>query len=88
MPIDSDISDNIVEFLETYLEEEGMSPTLREISEGCFIAYGTVVRYLDVLEAQGVIKREPNKPRSTRLVSRNSKVDHTIDHTHHMKKNK
>lgn len=59
-----DITEAVYQFICDYHKEHGMAPTLREIGIGCFLARGSVVRYVDRLEAWGWIKREPGRARS------------------------
>ena len=58
----------VYEFIRTFIEEEGHSPSFTEIAEGCFISKGSALRYVDWLEAWGYIRREPNTPRTISLV--------------------
>lgn len=87
MTLNTEIADNMLDFIEQYVEAEGMAPSLREIADGCYVSYATVVRYLDILQAQGCIKRDPHKARSVRILQRRSKKDQMIDQNHHLKKN-
>lgn len=41
---------------------------MREIAKGCYISAGNVVRYLDKLEAEGRLIREPRKARGLKLI--------------------
>ena len=54
-------------YIEDYIDRNGYAPTLREMAEGCFMSVGSLLRYLDALEAQGVIIREPRRARGMRL---------------------
>ncbi|MBL8131797.1 MAG: helix-turn-helix domain-containing protein [Anaerolineae bacterium] len=49
-------------------EHDGMSPSLREIADGCHYHRSTVDRYLLMLEMQGRVKRDAHRARSIRLV--------------------
>jgi len=60
-------SEAIYEFINIFIEEHGYPPTMREIADGCYISTGNVVRYLDKLEAEGRLIREPRKARSLKL---------------------
>lgn len=63
--------DRVYTFICEFISDnEGLSPTLREIADGCFITRSNVTRYLDKLEGQGRIRREPGLPRSIRLVGK------------------
>jgi SOS-response transcriptional repressor LexA len=59
--------DAVYQFIVIYLDEHGYPPTMREMAEGCYINVAYVVRYLDLLEAQGRLTREAGKARSVRL---------------------
>ncbi|MAU09161.1 MAG: hypothetical protein CL607_05015 [Anaerolineaceae bacterium] len=67
--------DTIYTFIAEYITRKGVSPSQREIAEGCYIALSTVSRYLDLLEMQERIQREPGMARSIHLVE----VDRQID---------
>ena len=54
-------------FIQLYIQENGYSPSLREIAVGCFLGRSTVLRYLDKLEAKGRITRAEGKARSISL---------------------
>ena len=58
----------VYEFIRDYIEEFNFAPTQREIAEGCLLTRGTIVRYLDRLEALGVVTREMGKARSITLI--------------------
>jgi len=85
MSIDTEIADNILEFIAAYTEEHPMPPSMREIAEGCFIAYGTVIRYLDIMEVMGCVQRESGKARSVSILKRKTEMDQMIDHNDHTK---
>ncbi|PJF39887.1 MAG: winged helix-turn-helix transcriptional regulator [Chloroflexi bacterium] len=57
-------------FIATYDKNYGRSPSMREIARGTFLSLGNVVRYLDKLEMQGLISREPGIARSIRLLDK------------------
>ncbi len=63
-------SEDVYQFIRQYVAAHGYAPTIREISEGCFMSATNVIRYLDKLEAWGRISREPRKPRSISLLDR------------------
>lgn len=60
--------DKVYEFVEHYIEEFGVSPTLREIADGCHISMGSVLDTLSVLEARGDIERVEGVHRPIRIV--------------------
>jgi SOS-response transcriptional repressor LexA len=58
----------IFEYIRNYLQEhEHLSPTYREIADGCYMATSTMAQHLVHLEAREWIIREYNIPRSIRL---------------------
>jgi len=61
---------SVHQFIAKYLtENEGLSPTFREIANGCHMHLSTAAHCVDVLEAQGRVTRRRNTSRSIRLVS-------------------
>lgn len=65
-----EISEEVYQFIRRYIAEHEFAPTIREISEGCYMSATNVIRYLDRLAARGRLNREPNKPRSIRLLDK------------------
>lgn len=62
------LAKSVLQFLETYIAEHHYSPSIREIGEQCQMGRATVTRYLDRLEVQGHITRDPGVARSIALV--------------------
>lgn len=62
------IAEKVYVYIRTYFKQHGFAPSLRDISEGCSMSHSNVIRYLDKLEAQGLISRELRKPRSISLL--------------------
>jgi len=61
----------IWQFLAAYVDEHGYPPTVREIGEAVGLASpSTVHAHLASLEREGLIKRDPTKPRAVELVGR------------------
>ena len=60
----------IYQFIRTYIEQHGYSPSQREIADGCYISLGSVYNHLIRLEIQGRIYRDPGKSRSIHIVTR------------------
>lgn len=54
-------------FINSYIAQHGFPPSMDEIADGCYLSRSSVVRYLDRLEAWGLVSREPGIPRSLRL---------------------
>lgn len=68
MSQEKDTSESIYAFIESYIKEHQISPTMREIAKGCGqISLSTVSYHLDALEAAGRISRSWYKSRSIRL---------------------
>lgn len=66
--MDKTILNSVLEYIAAYQDENNqLSPTVREIAQGCFISKGGAARYLDILEAQGKITRKERKARTIRL---------------------
>lgn len=70
--MDSSMMDRVYDFIREYRDEQDISPTYKEIAEGCFIAKSTVEKFLIQLEADQRITRKRGVPRSIRLVSEES----------------
>ena len=61
----------IWQFLAAYVDEHGYPPTVREIGEAVGLASpSTVHGHLASLEREGLIRRDPTKPRAVELVCR------------------
>lgn len=58
----------VMEYIETYFEREGRSPSFDDIAEACYMTRSSVARYVDMLEGRGRIRRVPGVPRSMSLV--------------------
>ncbi len=59
----------VYQFIKQYTEYVGVSPTLREIADGCHLSLGSVLAAVTLLEARGWIEREEGEHRSIRLPS-------------------
>ena len=61
----------VFEYIKDYIQEhEQLSPTYREIAEGCYMATSTMTQHLVRLEMKEWIIREYKIPRSIRLGKR------------------
>jgi repressor LexA len=61
----------IWQFLAAYVDEHGYPPTVREIGEAVGLASpSTVHAHLASLEREGLIRRDPTKPRAIELIGR------------------
>lgn len=71
MPRATDTRSRILKFIRRFLDSRGYAPTVRDIARGCNISTPSVVQYhLNMLEEQGVIRRDPEVFRSIQLVER------------------
>jgi len=58
----------ILEFIESFIAEHGMAPTLREICERFgYSSYGTVHKHLKLLQQKGYLRRHWNQKRGLEL---------------------
>ena len=65
---DETITESVYHFIRHYIEQHGYAPSQQEIADGCYLSRTNLIRYLDRLEAQGHIAREPGQPRSISLL--------------------
>lgn len=64
----SPLTVQIYRYIHDYIHEhENLSPTLREIAQGCAMHHTSVLRHLDKLEAKEWIIREIGLSRTIRL---------------------
>jgi SOS-response transcriptional repressor LexA len=68
-PLRGSSEEIVYAFICSYIGNEGMAPSIREIAEHCFMSRGSVSNCLTLLEARGFIRRYPHKARSIRLTS-------------------
>lgn len=62
-------SQRVYDYLSAYIRRNHYFPSHRDIAKACRLNAATVVRHLDLLEAHGLIRREPGVARS--IVLRN-----------------
>lgn len=55
------LTDEVYRFIESYLQDQGIAPSVREIAAGCFLSVSTVRFYLTRLEMQGELCDCPEK---------------------------
>lgn len=56
-------------FIREYIRQHrGLPPTQREIADNCYMARSSIQRHLDILDALGLIEREPGMARGIALV--------------------
>jgi SOS-response transcriptional repressor LexA len=58
----------VYRFIRSYMQAHQYPPSLREISQACYIGRSTVLRHLDKLEAARRIAREPGRARGISLI--------------------
>jgi len=64
----------ILEFIRSFVEDKGYSPTVRDIGKGCGISSPAAVqRHLDILKEEGYIRRESEVFRSISIIDEGSK---------------
>lgn len=60
--------EKILDFLRKRQDQGELTPSFREIAEGCFMGRTTVMKYVALLEGAGRIARVPGIPRSIRII--------------------
>ena len=71
----SDKQQEMLAFIETFVDENGYPPTYEEIRTGLNISSKSLVNYhLEVLENAALLTRSPNTPRGIRLMSESETV--------------
>lgn len=61
----------IIDFIRSYIQERGYSPSIRNIGEAVGLSSSSTVHsHLRALEKHHYIRRDPAKPRSLQLVDR------------------
>ena len=59
----------ILEFIQTFIEENGLPPTVRDIQKACEISSTSVVDYnLRLLDRDGYLNRRPDVARGIELL--------------------
>jgi DNA-binding MarR family transcriptional regulator len=66
-PPEQPVLEQVYAFIAAYIHQHSNSPSLREIADACYLGRSTTYRFLDKLEAQGRILREPGQARNIRL---------------------
>jgi len=67
--LDPEILEEVFEFICKHWAQFGYGPSLREIALACYISRPNVYRYLDRLEVEGRIAREPGISRGIILLT-------------------
>lgn len=77
------MTETVYHIIQAYQAEHGYPPTLREIGALAHLAPSGVARYLDKLEAQGRLLRQPGQARGISLQGEKSKqMFHTFAARH------
>lgn len=64
-------AEEILEFIKSFIDERGYSPTVRDIMKGCRISSPSVVHYhLKRLEREGQIEKDPQVVRGIKVKNR------------------
>ncbi len=63
----------VYRFIGNYSAQYGYGPSLREIAQACYMSRPNVYRYLDRLEVEGLIVREPHRARAIAVVKKKKK---------------
>lgn len=59
----------VLAYLRKYVEErKGMAPALNEVSKACYMSINQVRIHLEILEARGLLRREPRRARAIWLI--------------------
>ncbi len=65
--------DRVLTFTRSFIAEKGYSPSVSDIVDGCQLSSPNLAQYhLNVLEREGVLRREPGVFRSIQLVQNNN----------------
>jgi DNA-binding MarR family transcriptional regulator len=67
--LDPQTLEDVFNFLCQYYRQFGYSPTMREVSEACYMSRPNMYRYLDRLEGQGRITRSSGIARSITITA-------------------
>lgn len=62
------LAQEVYDFIGQYIADHGYAPSIRDISKGCNMSRSNVIRYLDRLEANRRIKRDPGVSRGISLL--------------------
>ena len=73
------ITRQIWEFITTYSDQHHYPPTIREVSEACYISTTSVDRHIEALEKAGVVTRATGKARGIQLIMRTPQADAPAD---------
>lgn len=67
----SPADERIYRFIRQYVEREGISPSYREVADGCGLrSISAVHARLESLAAQGLIRHRPFTPRAIQILPR------------------
>lgn len=63
------ILEQVYRFIEGYIRDEGMSPSMREIAKGCHLNLDKTLDAVSILEARGKIERIEGQQRSIKILT-------------------
>jgi repressor LexA len=67
----SQTRENILKFIQSFIDDRGYAPTVRDIMKGCNLSSTAVVQHhLNILEREGRIHRDPRVVRSIQMVEK------------------
>ncbi|PIU55992.1 MAG: repressor LexA [Chloroflexi bacterium CG07_land_8_20_14_0_80_45_17] len=67
----SETRENILKFIQGFIDERGYAPTVRDIMKGCNLSSTALVQHhLNILEREGHIHRDPRVVRSIQLMEK------------------
>jgi repressor LexA len=67
----SETRENILKFIQSFIDERGYAPTVRDIVKGCNLSSTAVVQHhLNILEREGYIHRDPRVVRSIQMIEK------------------
>ncbi|MGQ9546531.1 MAG: transcriptional repressor LexA [Dehalococcoidia bacterium] len=70
-PVVSKTREKILKFIQSFVEERGYAPTVRDIMKGCNLSSTSVVQHhLNILQREGRIHRDPQVVRSIQLMEK------------------
>lgn len=67
--LDPQTLEEVFHFLCEYNRQFGYSPTMREVSDACYMSRPNMYRYLDLLQIQGRIARDPRIARGITILT-------------------
>ncbi len=85
MTRDRDLTDRqrqVLDFIKSETQRQGFPPTVRDIGAAVGLSSSSTVHaHLDALEAKGLIRRDPSKPRALEVLSRHTDAPRPIENS-------